>query len=276
MNDIFDYLQYQDFLRDHYKSSKNRQRFFSFRYIALKTGLDASFYVKVLNKQKHISDSAIPKLVDFLRLNKRESEYFAVLVRFNKAKRPEQERMYFEKLLALRNPVSKTLDKDKYDYFSSWRNVAVWEELKVISFKGNFAGLAARMNPAISPAQAKASVRLLEKLGMVIREKDGTYRVTDEFVSSDGVTRAMAVRAFQKEVGLLAANAIERIPKEQRDISTLTLSTSAACLEAIRERLTEVRQEIMELVKKDGAAEEVYQLNFQIFPLTCNRKTEAR
>jgi uncharacterized protein (TIGR02147 family) len=276
MNDIFEYLQYQDFLRDHYKSSKNLQRFFSFRYIALKTGLDASFYVKVLNKQKHISDSAIPKLVDFLRLSKRESEYFAVLVRFNKAKRPEQERMYFEKLLALRNPVSKTLEKDKYDYFSSWRNVAVWEELKVISFKGDFADLAARLNPAISLSQAKASVRLLEKLGMVVREKNSTYRVTDEFVSSDGVTRAMAVRAFQKEVGLLAANAINRIPREQRDISTLTLSTSAACLEAIRERLTEVRQEIMEMVKKDGAAEEVYQLNFQIFPLTCNQKREGR
>jgi uncharacterized protein (TIGR02147 family) len=274
MIDIFEYLQYQEFLRDHYKCSKNHQRFFSFRYIALKTGLDASFYVKVLNKQKHISDSAIPKLVDFLRLNKRESEYFSVLVRFNKAKRPEQERMYFEKLLALRNPVSKTLDKDKYDYFSSWRNIAVWEELKVIHFKGDFADLAARLNPSISTAQAKSSVRLLEKLGMVRHEKDGTYRTTDQFVSSDGVTRAMAVRAFQKEVGLLAANAIERIPREQRDISTLTLSTSAACLEAIRERLTEVRHEIMEMVKKDDTAEEVYQLNFQIFPLTCNRETE--
>jgi uncharacterized protein (TIGR02147 family) len=276
MIDIFEYLEYQDFLRDHYKSSKNNQRFFSFRYIALKTGLDASFYVKVLNKQKHISESAIPALVAFLKLNKRESEYFSALVRFNKAKRPEQERLYFEKLLALRNPVSKTLEKDKYDYFSSWRNVAVWEELKVISFKGDYSDLASRLVPAITPTQAKSAVRLLEKLGMIVREKDGVYRATDEFVSSDGVTRAMAVRAFQKELSLLAAEAIERIPKERRDISTLTLSTSAACLEAIRERLTEVRHEIMEMVKKDGAAEEVYQLNFQIFPLTCNTKSEDR
>jgi len=276
MIDIFEYLEYQDFLRDHYKNSKNNQRFFSFRYIALKTGLDASFYVKVLNKQKHISESAIPALASFLKLNKRESEYFSALVRFNKAKRPEQERLYFEKLLALRNPVSKTLDKDKYDYFSSWRNVAVWEELKVIAFKGNYSDLAARLVPSISPAQAKSAVRLLEKLNMIVHEKDGTYRVTDEFISSDGVTRAMAVRAFQKELSLLAADAIERIPKEQRDISTLTLSTSAACLEAIRDRLTEVRHELMEMVKKDGAAEEVYQLNFQIFPLTCNRKRGDR
>jgi uncharacterized protein (TIGR02147 family) len=77
-------------------------------------------------------------------------------------------------------------------------------------------------------------------------------------------------------MSVLAAEAIERIPKEQRDISTLTLSTSAACLEAIRERLSEVRQEIMEMVKMDGNAEEVYQLNFQVFPLTHNLKMEGR
>jgi uncharacterized protein (TIGR02147 family) len=276
MFDIFEYLEYQEYLRDHYQSNKKRYRYFSFRYIAQKTGLDASFYVKVLNKQKHIADAAIPALIGFLKLNKRESEYFTTLVHFNKAARPEQERLYFEKLLSLRNPISKTLDKDKYDYFSSWRNVAVWEELKVVAFKGDFADLAARLNPPITAAQAKRSVLLLERLGMVRREGKGTYKATDQFVSSDGVTRVMAVRAFQKEMSLLAAEAIERIPKEQRDISTLTLSTSVACLEEIRERLTEVRQEIMELVKKYGDSEEVFQLNFQVFPLTRNRKIEGR
>ena len=119
-------------------------------------------------------------------------------------------------------------------------------------------------------------MRLLEKLGMVLHEKDGAYRATDQFVSSDGVTRAMSVRAFQKEMSLLAAEAIERIPREQRDISTLTLSTSAACLEAIRERLAEVRHEIMEMVKKFDTSDEVFQLNFQVFPLTHNKKREGR
>jgi uncharacterized protein (TIGR02147 family) len=276
MIDIFEYLEYQSFLRDHYEWCKKSLRYFSFRYIALKTGLDASFYVKVLNKQKHISDGSLPSLITFLKLNKKEAEYFTTLVHFNKAKEPDQERLYFEKLLALRNPVSKTLEKEKYDYFSCWHNVAVWEELKVITFKGDFADLAARIIPTITPAQAKNSVLLLEKLGMIQKNGDGAYRVTDQFVSSDGVTRVMAVRAFQKEVSMLAAEAIERIPKEDRDISTLTLSTTADCLEAIRERLAEVRQEIMKMVKEFDGAEEVYQLNFQIFPLTVNKKMEGR
>ncbi len=119
-------------------------------------------------------------------------------------------------------------------------------------------------------------MRLLEKIGLVARENDGTYRATEQFVSTDGLTKAMAVRAFQKEMGLLGASSIERVPKEQRDISSLTLSTSEACLAAIRERLTEIRREIMEMVKMDGNADDVYQLNFQIFPLTKNQKPSSK
>jgi uncharacterized protein (TIGR02147 family) len=275
MISVCDYLDYRDFLKDHYNFFKASQRFFSFRYIALKTGLDPSFYVKVINKQKHIADSAVPALAAFCKLNKKETDYFKTLVCFNKEKRSEQSRIYFEKLISLRNPLTKILDKEKYDYFSSWYNVAVCEELKVIAFKGDFADLAARITPSITAAQAKRSVQLLEKLAIVNKRDDGIYHVTDRFVSTDGITRAMAIRNFQKETTGLAVSALERIPKEDRDISSLTVSTSRACLEAIRERIAEVRREIMEMVNNEPCAEEVYQLNFQVFPLTRNKEIAA-
>ena len=61
------------------------------------------------------------------------------------------------------------------------------------------------------------------------------------------------------------------MPLEDRDISTLTISTSRECLALIREKLSEIRREIIELVRKEEKTEEVFQLNFQIFPLTQNR-----
>jgi uncharacterized protein (TIGR02147 family) len=70
--------------------------------------------------------------------------------------------------------------------------------------------------------------------------------------------------------------AIDRVPKSDRDITTLTVSTTRSCLEEIRERLTEVRQEIMEIVRKEDKAEDVYQINFQVFPLTRNNPPGAR
>jgi uncharacterized protein (TIGR02147 family) len=276
MNTIFDYLEYRDYLRDHYNYNKNNHRFFSFRYISGKTGLDASFYVKVLNKQKHIADKAIPTLIAFLHLGKREGDYFTYLVHFNKAKQHDQEMIYFEKLLALRKPSAAVLDKEMYEYFSSWWNIVLREEMNILPYSGKVRELASRLLPAITEAQAKRSVRLLQKLGMIRKDDDGIYRLTNDFVTTDGAVRAIAVRSFQKEMIRLAMEALDRVPREDRDISTLTISTSRECLEVIRERLAEMRREIIELVRREEKTEEVFQLNFQIFPLTQNRSREKK
>ncbi|MBN2036686.1 MAG: TIGR02147 family protein [Chitinispirillaceae bacterium] len=276
MNSIFDYLEYRDYLRDHYNHNKNSHRFFSFRYISNKTGLDASFYVKVLNKQKHISDKAIPTLIAFFHFNKREGDYFTHLVHFNKAKNQDQEMFYFEKMLALRKPAAKVLDKEMYEYFSTWWNIALREQLNIMPYSGNAKDLAARLLPPITEAQAKRSVKLLHKLGMIHKDAQGTYRLTSDFVTTNGMVASIAVRSFQKEMIRLSMEALDRVPVEDRDISTLTISTSRECLDVIREKLGEIRREIMELVRKEEKTDEVFQLNFQIFPLTQNRAREKK
>jgi uncharacterized protein (TIGR02147 family) len=270
MNSIFDYLEYRDYLRDHYNYHKGSHRFFSFRYISSKTGLDASFYVKVLNKQKHIADRAIPTLISFLHLGKRESDYFTYLVHFNKAKQQDQEMIFFEKLLALRKPSATLLNKEMYEYFSSWWNIVLREEMNILPYTGNAKDFASRLLPSITEAQAKRSVKLLQKLGMITKDDDGVYRLKSDFVTTDGMVQTIAVKNFQKDMIRLAMEALDRVPREDRDISTLSISTSRDCLEAIRERLAEMRREIMDLVRREEKTEEVYQLNFQIFPLTQN------
>jgi uncharacterized protein (TIGR02147 family) len=276
MNTIFEYLEYRDYLRDHYNANKTRHRFFSFRYISSKTGLDASFYVKVLNKQKHIADKAIPTLITFLQMGKREGDYFTFLVKFNKAKQDDQEMFYFEKLLALRKPSATVLDKEMYEYFSSWWNIVLREEINILPYSGNTAELASRLLPAITEAQAKRSIRFLQKLGMIHKDDDGIYRLKSDFVTTDGAVQVVAVRSFQKEMIRLAMEALDRVPREDRDISTLTISTSRECLELIRDRLAEMRREIIELVRREEKTEEVFQLNFQVFPLTQNKSREKK
>ena len=276
MNSVFDYLEYREYLRDHYNYNKNNHRFFSFRYISGKTGLDASFYVKVLNKQKHVADKAITTLINFLRFNRREGDYFTYLVKFNKAKQHDQEMFYFEKLLALRRPSAAVLDKEMYEYFSSWWNIALRELINIVPGITDSADLASRLLPAITPAQARRSISLLQKLGMIQRDDCGAFKLKNDFVTTDGMVQSIAVRSFQKEMIRLAMEVVDRVPRKDRDISTLTISTSRECLGLIREKLAEIRREIMELVRKEETAEEVFQLNFQIFPLTQNSAPEKK
>ncbi|MFW5775408.1 MAG: TIGR02147 family protein [Chitinivibrionales bacterium] len=266
---LFEYLDYRDFLKDHYDSQK-KHRFFSFRYITAKTGIDASLYAKILNKQRHLSSARTDDLSRFLNLSKREQKYFHVLIQFNRAKTNEETRLYFDKLLTLRDSPAVVLEKDKYDYFTSWYNAAIRDLIKIVPFTGDYKDLARRLCPRITEAQAKKSIRLLEKLGLIARDESGVWHLTDDFITTDGKMSIMAVRAFQKQMCRLGMESLERIPKGSRDISTITVSSSRACMELIREKMGDFRKEILQIIAEDDGLEEVYQLNFQVFPLTRN------
>lgn len=270
---MFEYLEYRDFMRDHYHFSKKQQKFLSFRYIEKKTGIDASYYAKVINKQKHISASSIPALSSFFKFSRQESDYFTTLVSFCKAKQKEQINYYFNKLIYLRDPSAKRLEEKKYRYFKEWQSVIIRELINIIPYKGDHHELARRVEPSITAHQARRSIKLLEELKLIEKNDRGIYHITDQFLTTDKELRSIAVRDFQRQMISLAGEALDRFEQKERDISSLTISTSKACLELIREKLDRTRKEILQIVAEcDDDAEEVFQLNFQLFPVTKNGK----
>jgi hypothetical protein len=204
---IFEYLDYRDFLKDHYEDRKNSYHFFSFRYIALKTGLDASFYAKVLQKQQHLSLKSIPVMVKFLRLKKKESEYFTLLVRFNRTKHQEEARLYFEKIIELRE-----LPANKFDI-------------------------------------------------------DG---IVGQHIITNPLWNSQVKENFQYEMFHLGENAISWISKPDLETSTVSINLSKKCFSTLKERLLAFNKELMELAKVEKEPDSVFQINFQIFPFTCN------
>lgn len=276
MKSLFEYLEYRDYLRDHYECNKQQFAFFSYRYISGKTGLDASFYVKVLQKQLHLSDKAIPRLAEFLKFNKRETEYFKLLVRFNRAKQQDKTKLYFEKLIELREPRTNTLDATTYEFFNKWYYIAIRELLNFYRFSGDYKALAAKLSPPISAVEARHAIELLTRLSLIRKRPDGVYELTNQFVSTGESWNSIAIENFQKEAIALAGSSIQRTPKKDRETSTVTVSISRKCFESMKDRLREVRKELLEMARLDESAEGVFQVNFQIFPLTSIQNEEKR
>jgi len=271
---IFDYLDYREYLKDHYDSNKERNSFFSFRYISAKTGLDSSFYVKVLQKQMHLSLKSLPRLIDFLNLSKKESDYFTLLVRFNRAYNKDEMRLYFEKIIEFRELHTNTLDAEKYHYFSKWYHVAIRELLNYHRFDGDYKSLAAKLNPPISEVTAKKAIALLVKLGLVKKNDDGFFKLTDQFITTGESWNSIAIENFQREMLHLAEDSINKIPKNDRETSTVTVSVSWTCFKAMKERLREFRKELLEMARIERDPDGVFQINFQIFPLTTIDRSE--
>jgi uncharacterized protein (TIGR02147 family) len=264
---VFDYLEYRDFLRDFYKESRKGQSFFSYRYMAAKTGLDPSSVVKILQKQLHLSIKSLPKVIEFLKLNKQESDYFTILVHFNRARDPDQSRLNFEKLLKCRRHPAKVLKSHEYEFFTKWHYAAIKDLLSFYTFDGNYKKLASQLNPPITEREARRAIDLLLELGLIRTTGDG-FELTEKNISTGDAWRSIAIRNFQKQLMQLGQEALDTVLPEKRDVSSLSFSISRKELATMRERIRELRHDLVRIANGCSDPDGVYQLNIQLFPLT--------
>ncbi len=136
-----------------------------------------------------------------------------------------------------------------------------------LEFRGSYKELASLMTPSITAKQARESIQLLTKIGLVRRDGDGVYRPTDAFVTSGERWQSIAIQNFQKETINLSAQSLDLHPKELRDISTVTVALSRKDLPEIRERIRQLRQSILSL-ENDNEPDTVFQINIQVIPVT--------
>jgi uncharacterized protein (TIGR02147 family) len=68
----------------------------------------------------------------------------------------------------------------------------------------------------------------------------------------------------------LAGESIARFSKDNRDISTVTMSIDEKALPEIREHIRQFRASLINIVNSYAGTGRVYQLNVQLFPLTAD------
>lgn len=266
MDNLYSSLDYRSFLRQCFEERKAQNTYYSYRLLGSKTGLDASYLVKLFQEKVHLSEKKVGAICDAFEIAGRAREYFEILVAFNKAKSQKQSQALFEKLNQFHDIQSVKLRTNQYEYYQKWYHSAVRATIGMGGFTGDFEALAKSLQPPISKTQAKHSVTLLLKLGLIQKLENG-YTVTNQFLTADSKWRSMAVRGYQKDLCDLAKTALDNCPKELRDFSTLTLSLSEGDLEELAVRMADFRQSVLRMVESSKKADRVYQLNLQMFPL---------
>jgi len=267
---VYEYLDYRELLKALYEERKGEKSTFSYRFIALKCDCtSAGFFPNVITGKRNITETIAFKLAECFHLDKKETEYFITLVKYSQADSHERRRYWFEELLAMRKSKASPISADQYEYFSAWYNVAIRELLNFYPFRGDFNALAAQLTPKIAPADAKKSVELLLRLGLVTEQEDHTLRPTDKTITTVPMVPLVAVHNFQKQALDLAKESIDRFPRDSRSISTLTLSLSEKTYKDIEEKLSKFRADVLDMVKNDqGEIDRVCQFNFQIYPFS--------
>ena len=257
-------------MKDYYLWQKQKAPDFSYRVFARQAGFSSPNFIKlVIDGKKNIGEESLEKLTKALTLKKREAEYFSYLVFFDQAKTTVNKNYYFGLIAGFKTRSDTArINADQYDYYSHWYNCVIREIAKGKSVDTDPAELAQEVQPAILPKQAKKSIKLLLELGLLTINASGNYVQSSSLVSTDRDIQSLAVRNFHSKMISLAREAIESVPREERDISSVTMKISDKGFNKIKKRIQEFREEIMQIIARDTGVDQVHQLNFQLFPVS--------
>jgi uncharacterized protein (TIGR02147 family) len=270
MKPLVAYTDYRAYLSDVLEHRKAEGIPASNRWFAQRMGINSTSWLTMVVQGKiGLSKNTANKLSEILKHSAVETRFFETLVFFNQSRSTEDRNRYYKELCALaKTKDARLVSKDQYDFYGEWHHSAVRSIIGMHGFSGNLKKLAAQITPAITEAQARKSVRLLESLKLIKKSKTAGYELADIALTTGEEVQSLAWANFQQETMRLAQEAMDRFDRTHRYIGTQTVGVSMETFESIRRLLIETKNKIAEMANADQAADRVYQINFQAFPLS--------
>lgn len=266
--DIMSYDDFRSFLRDVVSDVKAQGTGFSYRNFSKAAGFSSpNFLILLMKGERNLSQKAAGQISKAFSLDGFRSQFFANLVMYNQAKASEDKILYAEELVKLRiNQSSHQLKDFQFEYYSHWRNVVIKELLTMRPYL-TAEEIAEALVPANTLEEVQGSLNTLEKLGLIKKDRNrwvsGTPQITtgDKFISS-------AVIQFHKNMINLGQESLDRFVREERDITSVTTGISKENFDRVRQKIKDLRLEILSMSEQDQCNEFVVQVNFQMFPIT--------
>jgi uncharacterized protein (TIGR02147 family) len=266
--DVFAFLDYRAFLRAFYQRGQ-RQRL-SYRAFSRRAKLRSPNYLKlVIEGQRNLSLQMAERFASACSLSGEAARYFRELVAFNQATEPEQRDTCYRRLLGFRRYREiQRLDVAQDAYHSRWYLPAIRELAARPDFRDDADWIAALLEPPIRPAEARQALDVLLELGMLTRTANGCLKQAQSLVTTGAETQSQHIASYHATMMAQAERAMNELPAEERDISSLTLCLSPSGLAQVKEAMARFRRELLQLSELEQRPTQVIQLNFQVFPLT--------
>ncbi len=268
LGEVFEYLDYRAFLSDYYDAKKADDDAFSFRAFSKWVGVRSPGHLKrIIVGERSLTPEMADRYSQVIGLSAEQAAFFATLVRFNDAKNSTDKESAYQALRSYRQYRKIHALDDRYaDYHGHWYLPAIRELAQCHDFVADPSWIASRLRPSISQSEATEALGTLFELGLL--RKDGERVVpTEEDVSTGPQTSGTHITRYHRQMLELASASIDNFPAAQRDLSALTLSVPKGALAELRERLRELRQELLTRYH-NAAKEQVVQINLQLFPLS--------
>ncbi len=275
---VYDFLDYRAYLRAYYDAAKRTRPSFSFRLFSKLAGLRSPNFLKlVIDGERNLGADSVQRFAAALQLEGVDAEFFGDLVALGQAGTLAEKNRAFERISASRRfRAARRIDGDLFAYLSHWYGPAIRELAARDDFQEEPRWIAGQLLPSISPTEAAESMKLLLSLGLLVRDaKTGRVVRGEPTLTTEHEVRSLGAAAFHRQMLERAAQSIESVPRELRDLAALTVCVSPETVALVKQRIHQFRESLTELCDSDTRGSTVYQLNVQWFPLSLSKEDGA-
>ncbi|MES2770305.1 MAG: TIGR02147 family protein [Bdellovibrionota bacterium] len=238
----------RELLKNEFQRRAEKNPAFSLRALSSKLDMDQSLLTKLLQGKRKFSDANAQKISDFLGV-------------------------YLNQEIA--NTIDSSADyllmkEDEFFIISAWYHFAILELIKTKNLKHNPKFVAKRLK--ITDLEAERALERLERLGFIEFKKNKYWlrKISNSWLNLSDTSTAR--RTLQKQMQEKSLEALEDVPFDKREHSSLTVAVDPKLLPEIKKKITEFRRSMDKYIMESGNEKEVYNLNVSFFPLTKDLK----
>jgi uncharacterized protein (TIGR02147 family) len=266
---LFEYDNYRLFLKDAFKALKARDKKMSLRYFARVAGFNAhTFLHLIIDGKSNMSVESIDKMAKAFKFRSEETHFFRNLVLLNQAKTSEETQIYAKEIL--RSQTYRKIhpfNESKYEFFAHWYVSAVREMVAIPGFKDDPDWISQHLVPPIKASEAKKALEDLLNLGLVKRDETGKLIQSEALLTTPVEVSSAYIANWHKEHIKKAAESIDLVPREKRNISSASFGFSKKNIKLLKEMTDNFRKAVLLLASEQGDKDILMQLNIQVFPL---------
>lgn len=268
---VYEYIDYQAFLRDTVARKKAANPRWSYAVWARQLGLKSpSTLIMLVNGQRNPGPKLAQSIAQYLGLKSDERKYFCELVSLAKAKDDLALSLQLMKGIEERNPNRgfRIIDRDTYQAIANWHYYAIRELVHLPDFEDRADWIADRLGNKISISQVREAVRALLDLKLLTRDAQGRLRPHADHCDTATDVKDEGIKQFHRGSLVRASEALEEVPIQEREISAVVFPMPMRHMPKAKALIRKFQVEMCKILEDKRDSDSVMQLEIAFFPLT--------
>jgi uncharacterized protein (TIGR02147 family) len=271
---ILKYSDYRNFLSDYFKYKKFKNKYFSHRSFNMRAGFGSPSFLKmVIDRKRNLTHKSMAKVAIGFNLSEIVTELFCLLVVENQAVDIEKQKKFLHELkLAQEKYMEKIThmhsnDIGQIQFFLKWEYIALYEYIGTDGFNPDLEDIKVKFDYRFSVKEIQDVLGLLIESRLIETDPVKGYIKARKNVSLTGRFINEDFLEFYTQMINQSLYALNNNELDNCYFSSSTMHIDLKHLPIIKDKISELRQEIVRAVDAEFDGDEVYQINMQYFNL---------